>query len=282
MKSLNLHFKFTILISAFLVAANIAYSQWTIVGTLDGITGPVPKVSVVDENTAFVTGGITATGNATYKTTNGGMNWIRLNTGTCSPFYALWSNDGNTLFAGDNGGVNIGGSGGISYFYKNINERSIEKSIWTVIDSIPPVSSFCGFRDMRFSNSIPSFGIAYALGDSVDVYIYKTRDGGKKWEKTLLPGYSPNYYASGGLVVIDSLFYAFRTHIGPPAMIITTDGGVSWNLRRINLPDANGNKGRGLAFKEDKLTGIAGSNSTTDIARTTDGGLTWATIEVGI
>ncbi len=278
MKKLNLNSKIVILISAFLISSNHLYSQWTIVGTLDGIQGPIPRVCVVDENTAFVTGGVVASGNATYKTTNGGMNWIRLNTDTCSPFYAIWSNDGRTLFAGDNGGVDIGGSGGTTYFYQNLNDRAV----WTVIDSIPPIiSPFSGFKEIRFSTSIPSFGIAYTPGDNTDVYIYKTRDGGNKWEKTLLPGYPPDYYASNGFCVIDSLFYAFSTHFGPPSIIITTDGGVTWNLRGTGLPSDNGNKGRGLAFKNNKLTGIAGSNSTRDIARTTDGGLTWVTIQVG-
>ncbi len=274
MKRLNLHFNSTILIFAFLISANIAYSQgsvgqWTIVGELDGLNGSFPQVSVADQNTAFVTGGETI--NATYKTTNGGMNWIRLNTGECRVFKAIQSNDGNTVFTGDNG------SGGSSYFYKNIDGETI----WTVIDSIPGIvsSNHPGYRGIRFSKSIPSFGFAYAAGDAYDTYIYKTRDGGNKWEKTLLPGY-PGYYSAMGSIVIDSLFFAFSTHIGPPSIIITTDGGVTWNLRGINLtPDAN-NKVRGLAFKN-KLIGIAGTSSTPDIARTTDGGLTWETIDVG-
>ena len=37
MKKLKLHFKVTILISAFLLSTNIAHSQWTIVGQLDGL-----------------------------------------------------------------------------------------------------------------------------------------------------------------------------------------------------------------------------------------------------
>ena len=224
----------------------------------------------MDENTAFVIGGETI--NATYKTTNGGTNWIRLNTEACRVFWALRTNDGNTVFTGDDG------SGGSSYFYKNINGESV----WTVIDSIPEIISPYppGYRAIRFSNSIPTFGIAYAEGNNGDIYIYKTLDGGDKWSKTLLPGYQ-GYFSSGGLNVIDSLFYAFCTHIGPPSIIITTDGGVTWNLRGTNLPDNGANKGRGLAFKEDKLTGIAGSSSTPNIARTTNGGLSWVTIDVG-
>ncbi len=269
MKKLNVHFKILFLISLFLVSANISYSQWTIVGELAGLNANRPQLSVVDENTAFVTGGNLE--NATYKTTNGGINWIRLNTGASRVFWAIHSNDGNTVFAGDDG------SEGNSYFYKNFDGESI----WTVIDSIPPIVSPSppGFRSIKFSKSIPSFGIAHAEGDTGDFYIYKTRDGGNNWSKTLVPGY-PGYYSATGLIVIDSLFYAFGTTIGPPSIKITTDGGVTWNLRGTNLPQNAYNKGRGLAFKN-KLIGIAGTSSSPKIARTTDGGLTWETIDVG-
>jgi len=269
MKKLNLHFKIVILISTFLISSQNIYSQWTIVGPLEGLDGPRPQVSVVDENTAIITGGRAI--NATYKTTNGGTNWIQFKTSALGAFWALWSNDGNTIFTGDNG------SRGNSYFYKNINGESI----WRIIDSIPEIISPYppGFRGIRFSNLIPSFGIAIAEGNNGDIYIYKTRDGGSKWTRTLLPGY-PGFFSSAGLNVIDSLFYSFCTHVGPPSIIITTDGGVTWNRRNTNLPHNGVNKGRGLAFKN-KLIGIAGTSSTPDIARTTDGGLTWVTIDVG-
>ncbi|MDQ3020974.1 MAG: T9SS type A sorting domain-containing protein [Bacteroidota bacterium] len=269
MKKLNIHFKIVILISLLLVSVNISYSQWTIVGDLAAIIGPRPIVSVVDGNTAFVTGGETI--NATYKTTNGGTNWIQLNTSIFRPFWSICAKDANTVFAGDDG------TGGRINFYKTTN-GGIN---WTLIDSISGVTAVNnGFRGIRFSNSIPSFGIAYAEGNNGDFYIYKTRDGGNIWTRSLIPGY-PGYRITGGLNVIDSLFYAFGTFRGPPSMIITTDGGVTWNLRNVDLPSGGNNVTRGLAFNENKLTGIAGSSSTPSIARTTTGGLNWLEIDVG-
>ncbi|MDQ3020975.1 MAG: T9SS type A sorting domain-containing protein [Bacteroidota bacterium] len=269
MKNLNLRFKIIIIISAFLISSKNIYSQWTIVGELEGVTGSRPQTSVVDANTAFVTGGSTV--NATYKTTNGGTNWIQLNTGTLRVFYAIGAFDANNVFAGTDA------SGGTVNFYKTIN-GGIN---WTIIDSFPVTGAgIPGFKGIRFSNSIPSFGIAYAEGNNGDVYIYKTRNGGNIWTRTVLPGY-PGFNISGGLNVIDSLFYAFGTATGPPSIIITTDGGVTWNLRDLNLPLASINITRGLAFKEDKLTGIAGSSSFPIIARTTNGGLNWVNINVG-
>jgi len=272
MKKLNLHFKIILLISAFFISSKNIYSQWTIAGDLAGVAGPRPVVSVVDGNTAFVAGGTTASAiNATYKTTNGGANWIQLNTSAFRPFWSIYAKDANTVFAGDNG------SGGRINFYKTTNGGNN----WTLIDSISGTTAVnAGFRGIRFSNSIPSFGIAYAEGNNGDVYIYKTRDGGNTWTRTLLPGY-PGFGITAGLNVIDSLFYAFAAFGSPPSIIITTDGGVTWNLRNVNLPSGNNNTVRGLAFK-DKLTGIAGSSSSTSIiSRTTNEGLNWVNIDLG-
>ncbi len=269
MKKLNLHFKIVILISLFLISSKNVYSQWTIAGDLPGLTGPRPQVSVVDGNTAIVIGGQTI--NATYKTTNGGTNWTALNTSTFNIFWAVCAKDANTIFAGDNG------SSGKLNFYKSINGGLN----WTIIDSITLTSTnIPGFRQIRFCNSIPSFGIAYAEANAGDTYIYKTRDGGNTWSRALLPLF-PGYFISQGLNVIDSLFYGFGTVGSPPSIILTTDGGVTWNLRDVNLPSLGGDITRGLAFK-DKFTGIAAtSGSDQFISRTTNGGLNWVNIDLG-
>jgi len=271
MKKLNSYFKVIIFIFAFLVTANISYSQWTVTGNLAGLAGYRPQVSVVDENTAFATGGVDV--NVTYKTTNGGADWIQLNTDTLRPFWAIWAKDANTLFAGDDGNGSIAG-GIVENLYKTTN-NGIN---WLLIYSTTGVRA--AFRGIKFSNSIPSFGIA--LGETDGNYnIYKTRDGGNTWTKTIVPGYPDAHAVYHSLNVIDSLFYAFGTSIISPSIVITTDGGATWNLRDLNLPSIGPNFTRGVAFKEDKLTGIAASWALPLIARTTDGGLNWQTINVG-
>ena len=269
MKKLNIYFKVIILISAFIISSKNMYSQWIIAGDLSGVAGSRPQVSVVDGNTAFVTGGETI--NATYKTTNGGTDWIQLNTGAFQTFYAICAKDALNVFAGDNGG------GGAIRFYKSANGGST----WTIIDSIPVAgASTSNFKQIRFSNSIPNFGVAYAEGDNAVLYIYKTRDGGNTWTRTLGPTYT-GYVATGGINVIDSLFFAYGLAGSPPAIVITTDGGITWNLREINLPSIGFDITRGLAFKEDKLTAIASSNFTSVISRTTNGGLNWVSVDAG-
>jgi photosystem II stability/assembly factor-like uncharacterized protein len=259
MKKLNLHFKTLILISVFIISSKNIYSQWTIAGDLAGVDGR-PTVSVVDQNTAFVTGGSGGPEiNATYKTTNGGSNWIQLSTGTSNPFLCIYAKDANTVFAGagrviktTNGGTN-----------------------WTLIDSI--FATALSLRGIQFSNSIPSFGIVLEEA-SPQSYIYKTRDGGITWNRTFITVFAGGSLAINGLNVVDSLFYAFGTSFISPSIIITTDGGATWNLRDLNLPFSEFTNG--IAFKEDKLTGIAGA-SLPIIARTTNGGLNWVNIDVG-
>jgi len=268
MKKLIRYFKIIILTSAFFISSENIYSQWIITSELPGIEGR-PTLSVVDGSTAFVTGGQTV--NVTYKTTNGGRDWIGLNTGAFGLFWSIWAKDANTVFAGANG--TSGGADTIR-LYKTTN-GGIN---WSVI-----VSNFAEtatFTSIKFSNSIPSFGIAVGGAPEGDFYIYKTRDGGNTWTGDIVTGYSGNNAGVGSLNVIDSLFYAIGSIIISPSIIITTDGGVTWNLRTLNVPSGGSNFTNGVAFKEDKLTGIAAS-SLPIIARTTDGGMHWVNIDVG-
>ena len=263
MKRANYHILFILFITSNLFLSSITYSQWTVCGNLAGISGR-PTVAVADENTVYVTGGSTV--NVTYKTTNGGTSWINLNTGAFSPFFCLWAKDANTIFAGDNGATGAG------KLYKTTDGGLF----WTVVDSV--IGG--GFGGVKFSLSMPSFGAAFS-SNTTDIVVLKTRDGGNTWSRTSVPLF-PGYDLSiSGYNVIDSLFYAMGTVSGPPAVILTTNGGLAYNLQEVGLPSAGGNFTRGIAFKEDKLTGIAASTSLPLIARTTNGGINWTNITVG-
>ena len=137
MKKINLYIKIVILTYVLLMSSKNIYSQWTIAGNLDGLFGR-PSCSVVDGNTVFVSGGPDI--NATYKTTNGGTNWTRLNTDTFRPFWAIWAKDANTVFAGSDA------VSGVAKFYKTTNGGTS----WTIIDSIPGlVSGIPGFKGIK-------------------------------------------------------------------------------------------------------------------------------------
>ncbi len=101
MKNLKLYFKIIILIiCSFYFFKKYLLTMDNRRGLRQDIEGR-PQVSVVDGSTAFITGGEVV--NATYKTTNGGRNWIQLNTSSFNIFWSIWAKDANTVFAGANG-----------------------------------------------------------------------------------------------------------------------------------------------------------------------------------
>ena len=265
MKRTNYQILFTLIITVNLILASNSNSQWTVCGNLAGISGR-PTVSVVDENTVWVTGGSTV--NATYRTTNGGADWATINTTGINPFLCIWAKDANTVFAGDDG------AGGTSKFYKTTNGGIS----WILIDS---VSNTTGFRSIKFSNSIPTFGIALGGWELPNYFLFKTRDGGNTWTKYVFPIFTGYSSAISGLNVIDSLFYSFGTTGGSPSVVSTTNGGVTYSLHNLGLDSIGGNFTRGVAFKDDKLTGISGSTTLPTISRTTNGGLNWTNISIG-
>lgn len=269
MKKLNLKIKSAVLISAiFIFSANV-YSQWKIAGMMSGLEGR-PAVSVVDKSTAWVTGGSAV--NTTYRTTNGGKSWILTNTAGITPFFCIWAVDEKTLFAGDDG------TSGVTHLYKT-SDGGMQ---WTVMESCESPS---GFRSIKFSKSQPEFGIALGGRQYLDFYevffLYKTFDGGNNWTKHYLPTYTGQSYAISGLNVIDSMFCAMGTTKGQPSIVFTTNGGITYDKSNLSLPSIGDNFVRGIAFKEDKLTGIAGSTSLPLISRTTNGGLNWVNINTG-
>lgn len=268
MKRTNLNLTVLILFFAFILSVNNTYSQWISAGSLNGVFGR-PAVSVVDEKTAWVTGGDPV--NVTYLTTNAGDYWKLIPTTGLNPFLCICAKDAKTLFAGDNG------AGGVSKFYKTTDGGES----WIVIDS----NNSSGFRSIKFSASDPSFGIALGGVEIQNFYyvysIFKTTNGGNTWTKHNVPEFTGYSTAISSLNVIDSKFYAFGTTVGSPSVILTTNGGQTYSLQNLNLPASTNNFTRGVAFKEDKMTGIASGCALPIIARTTNGGQNWVNIQVG-
>jgi photosystem II stability/assembly factor-like uncharacterized protein len=136
-----------------------------------------------------------------------------------------------------------------------------------------------------FSKSTPSFGVIQSdppLGVGTPYFVRKTTDGGATWLTVTCPGVTGQASSQNGLVVIDANFYGFGLgNLAPARVVITTDGGTTWNTRQSPTTGTNGFVG-GFCFSDDKQRGIMGlSTSLPNLGRTTDGGVTWSTVNIG-
>ncbi len=256
-----------------IIVTSHSYSQWTLAGSVSN-AGTFPSISVVNQNVAWIAGGPNGTP-VVFRTTNGGTNWTTIpTTGVQLELYCIWATDENTAYVG-NGGAS-GGAGGNARFYKTTNAGVS----WTEVGATGGSAGF--FNGIVFSRTTPNFGIAQSdppLGAGQPYYVSVTTDGGLTWTATNPPGQSGTASAQNSIVVIDNQFYGFGSNTTPPAAIITTNGGTTWFKRNTAL---TGNFTSGVAFKDDKLTGVvASSTSLPNIARTTDAGATWTQINTG-
>ena len=259
-----------------LFSFNTSYSQWTIAGAVSG-AGTFPSISVVDQNTAWVAGGASVP--AIFRTTNGGTNWTTVPTsGVNLDVFCVWAIDANTAYVADGGAA--GGAGGNASVYKTTNGGTN----WTIVASTGGTAGF--FNGVVFSKTSPNFGIAQSdppSGPGNTYYLSVTTNGGANWNplSPQPPGVSGQASAQNSVFVIDNLFYGFGLgNLAPARAYMTSNGGTSWFVG--NLAGIAGGFVSGLAFSEDKLRGIAASSSSLpSIARTTDGGVTWTSVNVG-
>ncbi|MBV6477607.1 MAG: hypothetical protein HGGPFJEG_00346 [Ignavibacteria bacterium] len=255
--------------------SNSAYSQWTIAGAVSG-AGTYPSISVVDQNTAWVAGGTNTP--SIFRTTNGGTSWQTIpTTGINLDVFCVWAVDANTAYVGDGGAA--GGAGGNASFYKTTNAGVN----WTTVASTGGTAGF--FNGIVFSKTNPMFGVAQSdppTGTGQAYYLSITTNGGTNWNPASPqpPGISGTASAQNSIIVIDNMFYGFGGNALPSRAYLTSNGGANWYVG--TLAGLSGGFVCGLAFSSDKQYGIAATSaSLPSIARTTDGGLTWSTVNIG-
>jgi len=276
MKRKNLKFISFLTIALFLITFGNSFSQWTIAGAVSG-AGTFPSISVVDQNNAWVAGGTNTP--AIFRTTNGGTNWITVGTtGVLLDQFCVWAVDANTAYVGNGGAA--GGLGGNAKFFKTTDAGTT----WTKVDSTGGTAGF--FNGIVFSKTMPSFGIAQSdppAGLGNPYYFSVTTNGGTSWARLTPapPGVTGQASAQNSVVCVDNLFFGVGLGNNAPARVyLTSNGGTSWFIG--TLTGVAGGFVSGLAFKENKLIGIAAASaSLPSIARTTNGGVTWATVNVG-
>ncbi|MEO8514186.1 MAG: T9SS type A sorting domain-containing protein [Ignavibacteria bacterium] len=247
------------------------FSQWQIVTQIpQAQLGDYPSISVPNCSTFVIAGG--SIGNPrVFISTDNGVNFANI-TGniTGTELFSVWALNSDTIFAGDGGSPS--GGGGNAKIYKTTNRGAN----WSVILQTGGNSGFIG--SIIFQKPQQNFGIIISDPplENTPYWIAKTTDKGNTWNVSTAP-YIPTYATQNSGFIVDSSFYGFGTQ-QPGKIYITTNAGSNWSSYLIGL---NSNSIPSISFESDKLTGIAISDiSLPNIARTTNGGINWQTINI--
>src|SRR4030095_570021 len=222
-------------------------ANWT---TYDlGITGDFFSISMINQNTGYISG----QNSKVLKTTNGGQNWI-MKTNPSGSNYSLYTTEflnENTGFTFVNFATVAGG---------NVFKTTDGGDNWTQY-------STGGTSENIYAADMVDVNTGYCCYNPSNRPVYKTTNGGVNWAPltTGLTGSIRDVAA-----VTADIVYVGQTS-GTQRMAKTTDGGSTWSL--LTLPVAVDIAS--IDFK-DANTGYVCGNLTTAICKTTDGGTTWS------
>jgi len=180
-------------------------SQW--IQQVTGTTGDLRGISFLNENTGYVCGSGTI-----LKTTNGGTNWINVNTiNLLKPFTKIQAIDENIVYC-------------VGSFYTII--KSTNSGInWSILRNGPSGTGFSLFA-LYFINSLTG----WIGGQDNTPYIFKTTNGGETFDS--IPTINLNQR------VQDFYFINANTGLGCNDLgkvRKTTNGGLNWNNVNISI-----------------------------------------------
>jgi len=265
--------KFYLFLAA-MILINIANAQWT--AQSSGTKNYLYSVYFIDKDLGFAVG----EGGTILKTTNGGTNWIRQNSGsTTNVFFAVFFVDSNIGYIAnaDNSFLKTT-DGGTTWVDKPIATVCHCMSIFFINADTGWIVSGCGeifkttnggdtwIKQLDYGTSVRTCyfvdaNIGYAVGDYGN--IIKTTDGGDNWVQQ----------AGNSTALMATFFLDAETGyaVGESGRILkTVNGGINWE----NTYEYAG--GFNSVYFTDVNTGFAVGNGE-GILKTTNGGKSWIT-----
>jgi photosystem II stability/assembly factor-like uncharacterized protein len=181
--------------------------------------------------------------------------------GIANELYCVWGFNSNTVIVGE------GVVSGNANLYRTTNSGANWVSILQTGNNR---GYFNGLAFTKANGSI--FGLAIAER------VYRSVNNGANWIE-INAGAGGVSNAQNSLMIVDNLFYGFGLNNGAARVRLTTDNSATWVMQTLSV---SGNYTSAIGFNSNKLYGVAAtSTSLPMIARTTDGGLTWNSINVG-
>ena len=248
---------FSILIT-FTLSANS--QSWVPAGNITN-PGTRPSISVCGINSAYIADG-SLNSPKVFRTSNGGMNWLTVPvSGIANELYCVWAINDNLAFVGEgyvNGNANL---------YKTTNAGVN----WTTILTTGSNNGhFTGLAFTKLNGNL----FALAIAEKV----YRSSNSGNNWVE-LSAGVTGVSNAQNSLMIVDNDFYGFGLNNGAARIRLTTNNSTTWSTQQISV---SGNYTSAIAFHSNKLYGVAAtSTSLPMISRTTDGGLSWSSVDIG-
>jgi photosystem II stability/assembly factor-like uncharacterized protein len=252
--------KITLTVLAFFTSLAVFSSDWQRAGFVTD-PGIRPSISVCGPSSAWIADGFPGAPKI-FKTSNRGEVWSTVQTsGINREIYCIWAMNDNLVFVGE---------GEVSGNAQMLRSTDGGQSWTSILNSQPNGGHFTGLAFTKANSHI--FGLSLAER------IYRSSNSGLNWV-VINPGVNGVSNAQNSLMIIDNDFYGFGLNNGAARVRITTNNAASWNTYHLSV---TGNYTSAIAFHSNKLLGLgATSTSPPMVARTTDGGVTWNSIDIG-
>jgi len=261
------------LLTALLIFCSLynARAQWINIGSLTGTGANYPCVSVVNDSVVWFAGGNSGVP-VIFRSTNNGSSFLPVNVPPCFEITCINALSADECFAGDGG--SSGSNGGNAKLFRTTNAGLS----WVLINQTGGTNGF--FLDIVFSKVNPSSGVAVSnppAGLNQPYYLLKTNNGGNNWIVENPPAVSGSNGIWHCVIIYDASAYGFGISGGFfPRITGTTDGGSSWSVFPILM---SGNPIASFAYSDVNTIALASTSSV--VARTTDQGLSWQTVNTG-